>query len=81
MLASSATDLRGKCDGIRVEREADGYRLEVARPGAYQLRTAGGRQMRVDIPGVPEPIEDRRPLATRVSQRLGRARARGARTA
>lgn len=57
ILASSATDLRGQLDGIRAEREADGYRLEVARPGAYQLRTAANKLMRVDIPNVPQPLE------------------------
>jgi alpha-L-rhamnosidase len=57
MLATSATDLRGKSDGISVERDGDAYRLEVARLGSYELRTASGRQMRVEIPSVPEPIE------------------------
>jgi hypothetical protein len=57
MLATSATDLRGKSDGITVESDAVAYRLEVARPGIYEVRTASGKQMRVDIPGVPEPVE------------------------
>ncbi len=57
MLATSATDLRGKSDGIRVERDGDAYRLEVTRGGSYELRTASGRQMRVEIPSVPKPVE------------------------
>jgi len=57
MLASSATDLRGQMEDIRVEQAGDVYRMEVKRSGVYELHTASNKVLRVGIPDVPPPIE------------------------
>ncbi len=58
ILATSAVDLRGKLNGITVD--ADGaaqYRIEVAQPGRYELRTAGGKRLSAEVAVLPKPLE------------------------
>lgn len=58
ILATAGPDLRGKMDGIAVERdEGTGYRIEVAQPGTYHLKTAGGKTLSWEVPALPKPIE------------------------
>jgi len=34
-----------------------GYRLEAAQAGTYELKTAAGRTLKADVPGLPNPFE------------------------
>jgi hypothetical protein len=34
-----------------------GYRLEVGQPGSYELKTAAGRTLKVEVPRLPNPVE------------------------
>jgi len=34
-----------------------GYRLEVAQPGSYELKTAAGHTLKVEVPRLPHPVE------------------------
>ncbi len=56
-LASSATDLRGQSEIVRVESTSDGYCLEATRPGVYELAAASGKPLRVEISNISPAIE------------------------
>ncbi|MBI5084109.1 MAG: hypothetical protein HZB13_05870 [Acidobacteria bacterium] len=58
MQATSPVDLRDSQSEIRIERgQRDGFSLEVARGGVYELRTAAGRRLRTEVPPLPAPVE------------------------
>jgi hypothetical protein len=48
-----------------------GYRLEVTQPGTYELKTAAGRALRVQVSEVPNPIEIGGPWELEFPQGLG----------
>ena len=52
-----------------------GYRLEVAQPGTYELKTAAGRTLKGQVPELPNPCRDWGPVGIGISQRSGGARA------
>ncbi len=48
-----------------------GYRLEVAQPGTYELKTAAGRALKVQIAELPDPVEIGGPWELEFPKRLG----------
>jgi hypothetical protein len=59
--ASGQPALRGKMKSIHIEGDGAGYRVEVARAGSYQFKTAAGKTMRLEVPALPKPVEIRGP--------------------
>ena len=51
-----STDLRT----LPLQADA-GYHIEVAQPGKYDLKTASGRTLRVEVPSLPDPFEIKGP--------------------
>jgi hypothetical protein len=58
MLGTAPADLRGKMSEIRIEVGVRApFKVEVARAGAYELRTSAGRSLKFEVPALPEPME------------------------
>lgn len=58
MPGTAPLDLREKMSEIRIERgERASFKVEVARAGAYVLRTSEGRSLNFEVPALPPPME------------------------
>jgi hypothetical protein len=47
------------------------YRLEVAQPGTFEMKTATGRVLKVQVPELPDPVEIGGPWELEFPERLG----------
>ncbi len=57
MLATAPVDLREKLTEIKIDAAGGGrFQVEVAKPGAYELRTTTGRKVEFNIPPMPGPM-------------------------